>query len=62
MNKSLTTEVAVLPNCDFCTEQAYADCNVPDMGWGNVCWYHFNQKRCKLGLGYGQRYVLEVQL
>jgi hypothetical protein len=56
------------PECDICQitgkppANAYADVNIPTMStWGNVCKNHFDIHHCRLGLGFGQQYVLKQQ-
>ena len=56
--------VEELPGCDLCKDihdvdmPAYADARIPAYGsWANVCWDHFNDCGCTLGLGRGQRLI-----
>jgi hypothetical protein len=36
------------------------DCKIGyTMFWGNICQHCFDEKRCKLGTGFGQRYELQ---
>ena len=55
-----TAKVAQLPKCDFCDERAKYDARIPLFAtWGYVCETHFQQFDCKLGLGNGQKLILE---
>ena len=48
--------------CDFHEDVlAYADAKLPFQNnvWSNVCLHCFNANDCELGLGYGQKYLLE---
>lgn len=60
--KHTTVVVEELPPCWVCKDihdtdrPAYADARMPAYGaWGYVCFDHFNQMECTLGLGRGQR-------
>ena len=39
--------------------KAYADCRLASGAWANVCLEHFRLLNCRLGLGYGQRFIEE---
>lgn len=63
-----TTAVVRIPNCDLPHDvavEAYADARLQSGYWAGrwaaVCESHFKQHRCELGIGRGQRYVLEVR-
>ena len=56
---SKETKVLEIPACDVCGKPAYADAKIPGGPWGYVCGVHFRQFRCELGLGKGQKLVLE---
>ncbi len=67
MSDVKTAIVAQLPDCDFCKmegkkEPAEYDARIPRAGgrWGNLCQLHFDQQGCSLGLGRGQKLVLET--
>jgi hypothetical protein len=56
--------VATIPDCDLCkqvgvTKPAYADASLTLGSWGYVCLQHFNEYGKGLGLGRGQRLLLE---
>lgn len=59
------TVVTEIPDCDLHKSQgeshvkAYADARVPGAGWAYVCKECFDRYRCTLGVGYGQRLVLQ---
>lgn len=61
------TEITVnhIPDCDICggaftTRKAYADARIPANGsWGYLCRHHFDHLGCELGLGKGQKLVLD---
>ena len=61
------TEVIVqrFPPCDFCTQRgipyqaAHYDCKTIYGPWANMCEEHFRAYGRGLGLGKGQRLVLE---
>lgn len=60
-----TALVDELPDCDMCkvegrTEPAEYDARIRATGgrWGNLCQRHFDQFRCRLGLGMGQKLVV----
>ena len=59
-----TALVSKLPNCDFCamediTEPAEYDGQTKLGHWGYMCQHHFDQYGVGLGLGLGQKLVLE---
>jgi len=59
-----TALVSKLPNCDFCTaegvtEPAEYDGKTKRGPWGYMCQQHFDQYGVGLGLGLGQKLVLE---
>jgi len=61
---SKTALVSELPNCDFCmiggvTEPAEYDGKTKQGPWGYMCQQHFDQYGVGLGLGLGQKLVLE---
>ena len=58
---STEAKVPVIPECDLCDDKhpAYADAKIPGGSWANMCKPMFNQLGCKLGLGHGQKYVLQ---
>ena len=56
---SKQVKVFEIPPCDVCSKPAYADAKVPGGPWGYVCGVHFRQFGCSLGLGKGQKLVLE---
>lgn len=57
------TEVAVevLPKCDFCDSQAAYDGKTKMAPWANMCAAHFKVYGIGLGLGRGQRLILNKQ-
>lgn len=64
LSKDEYTIVSVLPNCDFCLAmrckvQAEVDGKTTLGVWANMCARHFSTKGIKLGLGYGQKLILE---
>lgn len=62
-------KVASIPNCDLPHHDpvtglprkvlAYADARIPAVGWAYVCKAHFDSYGCSLGMGKGQRLVLD---
>jgi hypothetical protein len=56
---STTVKVEVIPPCNFCESDAYADAKTDKGPWANVCRLHYVAYGCTLGLGLGQRFVLE---
>ena len=52
-------EVAVIPNCDYCTldNAAKYDAATKDGVWGFMCQKHFEIHGATLGLGKGQKLV-----
>jgi hypothetical protein len=57
-------EVAERPQCDVCLVPALAfyDARASDGRWGYFCLTHFNTLGCRLGMGSGQRLVLEGEV
>lgn len=51
-------EVVNLPNCDFCGEVANYDARTKVGPWANMCQSCFENFGVGLGLGAGQRLVL----
>ena len=51
-------EVVNLPNCDFCGEVADYDARTKVGAWANMCQTCFTSFGVGLGLGLGQRLVL----
>ena len=53
--------VSELPECDFCIEVTPAtyDARIHTGQWAHMCERHFVMLECKLGLGKGQKLVLE---
>jgi|Deesub1362B_J571_1020462.scaffolds.fasta_scaffold12872_2 hypothetical protein len=51
--------VTELPKCDLCEEVARYDAKLPGGPWAYLCETHFFANGCKLGLGRGQRLVLQ---
>lgn len=56
----MSNEVKVvnLPNCDFCGEVANYDARTRVGSWANMCQLCFDNLGVGLGLGLGQRLVL----
>jgi hypothetical protein len=55
-------EVAERPLCQVCTEdkqEAEYDARASDGRWGYFCLTHFHTLGCSLGLGRGQRLLLD---
>lgn len=64
MSDHTSVIVQSIPNCDVCkmngiTRPAYADARLTIGTWGNVCIQHFNTLGSGLGLGRGQRLLLD---
>jgi hypothetical protein len=61
----IEVKVSQIPNCDICNDvptPAYADAMIPLFAtWGYVCENHYKQFGCKVGLGYGQLLVKDVE-
>jgi len=59
------TVVNHIPACDICQgaqqdTKAYADARIPANGsWAYLCAYHFDHFGCELGLGKGQKLILD---
>jgi len=51
--------VTELPKCDFCDEKARYDAKLPSGPWAYLCETHYFAHGCRLGLGKGQRLVLQ---
>ena len=51
--------------CDICRtpfgKVMYDACIGPGSGWGNLCRICFREHGCKLGIGFGQEYHLDVK-
>ena len=56
-----TARVSVLPDCDVCAEKTLAtyDARIWNGSWAYVCEYHFAMGKCELGLGKGQKLILD---
>ena len=53
-------EVSHLPLCDTCQQhEAKYDARILATGWANVCEVCFEFYGCRLGIGKGQRLVVE---
>jgi hypothetical protein len=55
--------VSELPKCDLCgidglKIEAKYDCNIPGMGWANLCEDHFRVSGVTLGTGKGQELIV----
>lgn len=64
MNDHTSVKVKRLPTCDFCNEKeqttpARYDGRTNFGPWANMCQRHFDSYGIGLGLGKGQRLVLE---
>lgn len=64
MSDVKTAIVSELPDCGLCLyegkkEPAEYDAKIPGSGWNYLCQKHFDHFGCKLGLGMGQKLVLE---
>ena len=53
------TKVKTFPRCDFCPSDALYDGRTTAGPWANMCNLHFQQHGVGLGLGKGQRLVIE---
>ena len=56
--KHTEVNVEVLPKCDFCDSQAVYDGKTKMAPWANMCAAHFKVYGIGLGLGRGQRLIL----
>lgn len=63
-----TCYVRELPKCDFCFREgkdklASVDgaTNTPNGRWANMCEYHFNRFGVGLGMGKGQRMIVDEE-
>ena len=56
--KHTEVKVEVLPKCDFCDSQAAYDGKTKMGPWANMCEAHFKVSGIGLGLGRGQRLIL----
>jgi hypothetical protein len=53
-------KVSEFPACDFCGHDAHYDGMTRMNGaWANMCDFHFKQAGVGLGLGKGQKLILE---
>lgn len=64
MTDHRSVTVSEIPDCDYCStlkvkRPAFADAKIGNGGWANVCDLHFQMFHCNLGMGWGQRLVLE---
>jgi len=62
VKKHEAVRVQTLPLCDMCkgfTTKAHYDCKTTDGPWGYLCEKHFRSNGMGLGLGLGQRLILE---
>lgn len=55
--KGYTTEVAGLPNCDFCSKTARFDAKTRFGSWAYMCNECFRVHGIGLGIGKGQRLI-----
>lgn len=53
-----TTEMAELPECDYCGDDAIVDGKTFTGPWAYMCGRHFDEHGVGLGLGRGQRLIL----
>ncbi len=60
-NKHEKVVVGTLPKCDFCAEKAQYDGKTNLGPWGYMCQAHFKQFGVGLGLGKGQKLVLQSE-
>ena len=56
--KHTEVKVEVLPKCDFCDSQAAYDGKTKMGPWANMCEAHFKVHGIGVGLGRGQRLIL----
>jgi hypothetical protein len=56
-----TVTVTALPKCDMCAKPAYADGKTQFGPWASMCRGHFMAMGVGLGLGKGQKYVLQKE-
>ena len=61
MKNNTEVKVNELPMCDIegCYNLAYADAKIKGGAWGNICYRHFEDYHCELGLGKGQKFIYE---
>jgi len=59
MEKHKEVKVPHLPNCDFCPKEALYDGKTKFGDWAYMCQNHFNLYGIGLGLGRGQKLILE---
>lgn len=55
-----TTEVASLPACDICGDEAHYDAKTTGGPWGYLCEQDFSTHGVGLGLGRGQRLIVRA--
>lgn len=58
-NRHTETKVKRFPKCDFCQSDALYDGQTTAGPWANMCNLHFQELGVGLGLGKGQRLVIE---
>ena len=54
-----TTKVSKLPKCDLCSKEAKYDGKTKFGQWGYMCEEHFKSYGIGLGLGKGQKLIVE---
>ena len=59
MDRHTETKVKSFPRCDFCPSDALYDGATVRGPWANMCAHHFGEMGVGLGLGRGQRLVIE---
>jgi hypothetical protein len=59
MKNNTEVLVSVKPKCDFCDKTAEYDIKTNMGSWANVCKLHYSVYGGELGLGKGQKLILE---
>ena len=62
MNPHTSTEVAVLPKCDYCDKLAAYDAKTCLGPWTNLCHEHYAKYGIGLGLGKGQKLIVKENI
>jgi hypothetical protein len=59
MKDHTEVKVSKLPKCDFCDKCAHYDGKIMMGIWANMCDVHFKSHGMGLGLGVGQKLILD---